>query len=298
MQPDKQDTLVVDFVNEPKDIQQAFQTYYQNTLIDEETDIDGIYDLVDQMHSYSLFNKSDVEEFGVAAYSTENTKNHSILHNIVQSAYDEYGALDIEEQEEFELVLKKYIDKYGYLTQLIPIENKYLLYLNVFGKRLYKAINVIESHNDIHIENKVELINYLVQNNGVMDISLSKENGQVKGDTTGIGNRITIEEKTLSEILELINEIFGGEISEEQTTRFIDNIYGMGLEDNNLETKARVNDKETFVRSFIEDDVYDLFEKGKEINKKMYDETIKNDPLFGLLGDLLAEKFYERFNMK
>lgn len=73
---------------------------------------------------------------------------------------------------------------------------------------------------------------------------------------------------------------------EGQTTRFIGNMYKMGLEDNKLETKAQVNDKEAFVRSFIEDNVYDLFEKGKQINRRKYDETIKNDPLFGLLGDL------------
>ena len=44
----KTDTLVLDFVNEPEQVQEAFQQYYQTTGLAEETDPNRLYDLQHQ----------------------------------------------------------------------------------------------------------------------------------------------------------------------------------------------------------------------------------------------------------
>ena len=50
--PGKTDTLVLDFVNEPDEIQEAFQQYYETTILEEETDPNRMYDLQRQLGGF------------------------------------------------------------------------------------------------------------------------------------------------------------------------------------------------------------------------------------------------------
>ena len=51
----KTDTLVLDFVNEPDQIQEAFQQYYQTTALAEETDPNRLYDLQQQLEGFDRY---------------------------------------------------------------------------------------------------------------------------------------------------------------------------------------------------------------------------------------------------
>ena len=48
----KTDTLVLDFVNEPDQVKESFQDYYQTTILAEETDPNRLYDLQSQLDSF------------------------------------------------------------------------------------------------------------------------------------------------------------------------------------------------------------------------------------------------------
>lgn len=297
MHPDKKDTLVLDFVNEPEDIQKSFQKFYQTTLIDKTTDLDGIYDLVDFMNEKYVYNREDVFEFGRIAFNTDNFREHPTLHRIVDRAYKEFDRLEDEEKDEFHIALKKFIDKYGYLTQLIPLEDEYLLYLNIFGKRLNSVIKTVEIE-DINIDNMVELDRYNLKKVGETNISLEDEDGVISGPGTDIGQRILFEEKALSEIIELMNGLFGQDITQDQAARFLDDVYNDAIKDEELGLKAQVNDKNTFNKDFVEENVLDLLEKGKERNMNMYEASMNNDQVYAMIGKLLANKVFEHFNVE
>ncbi len=61
--PGKEDTFVLDFVNEPEEILAAFQPYYEQTLIGEQADARQLYDLQAKLDAAQVYHKPEVEEF-------------------------------------------------------------------------------------------------------------------------------------------------------------------------------------------------------------------------------------------
>ena len=57
----KTDTLVLDFVNEPEQVQEAFQGYYQTTTLAEETDPNRLYDLQSQLDGFDLYDEETID---------------------------------------------------------------------------------------------------------------------------------------------------------------------------------------------------------------------------------------------
>jgi type I restriction enzyme R subunit len=54
--PGKEDTFVLDFVNEAEDIQAAFKPYYEVPMIDQQADPSQLYDLQSTLAAASSYN--------------------------------------------------------------------------------------------------------------------------------------------------------------------------------------------------------------------------------------------------
>ena len=61
--PGKEDTFVLDFVNEPEEILAAFQPYYEQTLIGERADPKQLYELQAKLEAQQVYYEAEVEEF-------------------------------------------------------------------------------------------------------------------------------------------------------------------------------------------------------------------------------------------
>ena len=61
--PDKKDTFILDFVNEPGVIKEAFDRYYKTTILSGETDVNKLNDLIDTMESIQVYSDADVDTF-------------------------------------------------------------------------------------------------------------------------------------------------------------------------------------------------------------------------------------------
>ena len=57
---------MLDFVNEPDQIQEAFQQYYGATILEEETDPNRLYDLQDGLADFDLYNDDTIDQFCLA----------------------------------------------------------------------------------------------------------------------------------------------------------------------------------------------------------------------------------------
>ena len=61
--PDKKDTFILDFVNEPGVIKEAFDRYYKTTILSGETDVNKLNDLIDTMESIQVYSDADIDTF-------------------------------------------------------------------------------------------------------------------------------------------------------------------------------------------------------------------------------------------
>ena len=59
----KNETFVLDFVNEPEEIQNAFQPYYEKTLVGERSEYKQLYELQNKLKGFNVYFEEEVNEF-------------------------------------------------------------------------------------------------------------------------------------------------------------------------------------------------------------------------------------------
>ncbi|MFQ9894261.1 MAG: UvrB domain 3-containing protein, partial [Emergencia sp.] len=59
----KQDTFVLDFVNSAEDIREAFEPYYEETILEEETTPNVVYDLKNTLDEFRVYQQIEIERF-------------------------------------------------------------------------------------------------------------------------------------------------------------------------------------------------------------------------------------------
>jgi type I restriction enzyme R subunit len=61
--PLKEDTFVLDFVNNPEEIQEAFKQFYDGAVMGEEVDPDRLYELKDDLDASGIYLQTEIDEF-------------------------------------------------------------------------------------------------------------------------------------------------------------------------------------------------------------------------------------------
>ena len=200
----KTDTLVLDFVNEPGQVQEAFQGYYQTTTLGEETDPNRLYDLQSQLDGFDLYDEETIDQFCRIFY--ESSRPDELLQSVLDSVVEKWSALEMNEREEFRSILQSYIRLYGYISQLITFTDVALEKLYIFGRSLNKKLPK-RDHPDLHdLLASVDLDSFRLQRtHDSLQLSLEAEDSEV----TGIGSDVaTIREPDqdfLSNIIEALN---------------------------------------------------------------------------------------------
>ena len=100
----KTETVVLDFVNEAEAIQEAFQRYYQNTSLEEETDPNKLYDLTARLAAFEVYTEQDVEEF--AAVFFDEAKPGELQQPILDRVVHAWQGREEEEREDFRSTLQ------------------------------------------------------------------------------------------------------------------------------------------------------------------------------------------------
>lgn len=206
--PDKKDTFILDFVNDPDIIKMAFDRYYKTTILSGETDVNKLNDLIDTMESIQVYSDKDVE-YLVERYL--NGASREELDPILDRCVDTYNGLIIEEQIEFKSSAKAFTRTYNFLAAILPYGSVQWEKLAIFLKLLTPKLPSPqgEDYTEGLLED-VDLESYRVEARETMRIQLDNENGEVNPIPVGTDVGINVPElDTLSNILKEFHDIFG-----------------------------------------------------------------------------------------
>ena len=135
----KTQTFTLDFVNEPDEIRESFQRFYQSTILDGETDPNRLYDTQREIYDFHLYTHEDVNRFCEVFYDPNRDEGN--LHPILDQIVDRFKAIEDEEsREEFRSHIQSYIRLYGYLSQIVTFSDIELEKTFVFLKYLNKKL--------------------------------------------------------------------------------------------------------------------------------------------------------------
>jgi len=285
--PEKDDTMVLDFVNEADDIADSFQPYYEATLLSEGTDPDLLYDLTRRLQDFGLYDQSDIDAFAVAFYKgTKQERLYSILKPIV----DRWNDLDEDEMRTSRKLMTDYVNTYAFLAQLLTFTDPDLEKLYVFAKYLRRLLSLPGPDLPTEVQEKIDLESLATKQTFTGDISLSRGDGEVEPPTKPGSTQVPPKNlEPLSIIIAELNERFGANLTDDDkvTLAYLQDILSA---DESLKASVRVNPPETARLAFnqvVADRLQDIVESNFDLYKRLSD-----DPAFAkVLVDWLFSEF-------
>jgi type I restriction enzyme R subunit len=300
MHPGKEDTFVLDFANDRQTILDSFQPYYEVTSVTEETDINHLYDLKARLDEFQVYWTQEIEAFANVYFDPKtklnNPKQQKHLYAFTDPAVDRFKAIAEEEkQDEFKKGLRTWTNLYAFLSQIMPFIDSAFEKFYAYAKLLQTRLPKRELSESLHLDDEVALEYYRLQKIKEGSIELQKgEEGELSGTTEAGLKRAKEEEALLSEIINVLNDRFGTEF-EEADKLFFDQIEAELMEDETLQTQARVNKIDTFKFAF-NDKFIDKLIGRMDQNQEIF-EKILEDKMFGdLVKELMMRKIYKKLN--
>lgn len=213
MHKGKEDTFVLDFVNDAEEIQASFQPYYEATILEKETDPDIIYSLKTKLDDYRMYLSMEVSDFAKVYFSqSEDLDNMGRLTNSLKPAIDRYVEREASEQDQFKADLQSFNRLYAFVIQVDRMFDKEMHEFFVYSKMLQKLLPK-GTVNIIPLDDKLLLEYYKIEKSYEGDIELEKTEGMISAIKGGSGGKEK-KKDPLSLIIDKFNERFGTEWSE------------------------------------------------------------------------------------
>ncbi|MGE5340000.1 MAG: type I restriction endonuclease subunit R [Candidatus Omnitrophota bacterium] len=267
----KEPPLVVDFVNDAENIQRAFKPYYNTTTLLEPADPHHLVQLEYELRETLVFEWVEVTDFCQIFYKPQyrqNPADHAKLESCIQPAADRFNALDSEHRRDFYDKMTAFVRFYAFISQILPYSDPDHEMLYAFGRYLLTHISIGDGGIDPHPERNVYLNYYRIEKQTTTSIVMEPgEQYGVKSPTAVGTGMLKDEEKPLSEIIQVVNDRFGTDFTEEDRL-FFEQIKEKACRNDQVIKTARANS-------------LDLFERGIEklIDRLMVQRMAENDKI-------------------
>lgn len=258
------ETFILDFFNDPKDILEAFLSYYNKAELNDVTDPQIIYDVQKKLDAENIYHWDEVESFALAffdpkaaasklsyycqpakerfakrhKFSVEARKQAQDFYRTAEASGDSAGlkraehALkeageQVDQLDLFRKNLQSFVRLYEFLSQIVPYEDRELEQLCVFAKHLYPLLRVDRLDEEDVDVGELQLTHYRLTKRQEQQLKLADTEGEygLKPATeVGSGKPHDPEKKRLSEIIEALNDLFGAEVTDENQLHFANGI--------------------------------------------------------------------------
>ena len=272
--PGKDTTYILDFVNEAEDVLTAFKTYYETAQLEATTDPHLVFDLrakLDTTGYYDTFEVDRVAQVEMDPKGTQAQLSQALApvadrllkrykaaqkDKAIAEANKDEAAIQAAKDSMSVLVLFKgdmgaFNRLYAFLSQIFDYGNTDIEKRFIFYKRLIPLLDFGRERETVDLS-KVVLTHHTLRNKGQQALNLKEgENPKLEPMTdTGSGSVQEKEKALLAEIIQKVNGLFEGELSDNDQLVYVNGVIkGKLLENDTLVQQAANNSKEQFANS-------------------------------------------------
>lgn len=280
----KTQTFVLDFVNEPEDIREYFQRFYQSTILEGETDPNRLYDLQREVYDFHLYTNEDVNRFCEVFYDPNRDEGN--LHPILDHVVDKFNSIDEDEiKEDFRSKIQSYIRMYGYLSQIINFSDIELEKTFVFLKYLNKKLPKRQSER-FDLSDTIDLDSLRIQKIHEHVEGLDREDTILNPpdfETSGVAEP---EYDFLSEIINQVNNTYGVNLTDEDRLD-LSRLSKRLIDDPEVEKYMKGSNTEENKRNFFKEQfdgmMIDYINERFDFYKKMDDNPSMKNLIFQMM---------------
>jgi type I restriction enzyme R subunit len=277
----KDSTMVLDFVNDPELIQEDFQAYYGKNFIQEEnlTDPNAVYDSLNEVENFQVYHETEVESFAKIFFSSND--DFEKLQPILQSISGRFvDNLEEEDQAAFKSAAQSFIKLYRFLSQIIRFTDIDLEKTYVFLNALLKILPYAKTSLPLDVVNDVELDSFKIQHRYTKSLQLESGDGEQEGmQPGGSGGAQEDEFDFLTKIINVLNDTYGLELSEEDKVEFKKMKASIYENDQLMSFFNKGNSKDNIKDKFndeIDGELLNFIDKKLEFYNKMTEDKVNS----------------------
>jgi type I restriction enzyme, R subunit len=300
--PLKEDTFVLDFVNDRDEIREAFKSYFEGAEVGEEVDPARMYELKSGLDADGVYEVVNVERFS-AVYFKPRQRQSSNDHQLMNAALDpcvaRFKELQQEKPDEAELWRGKalaFCGLYAFLSQIIPYQDTDLERSYVFLRHLATKLPKRSAGPTYQFDDQVRLEYYRLQKISEGSISLSDGLGNRLDGPSEVGSGILHEEAVpLSRLVDVVNDRFGTDFNQADQL-FFDQIVEVAISDVALKRAAAVNPGDKFELVF-KNLLESIFIERMDQNEEMFTRFMNDKSFQKMVTGWLSSEAYKKLRL-
>ncbi|WP_232788946.1 type I restriction endonuclease subunit R [Streptomyces odonnellii] len=251
----KDRVFVLDFINEPTDIQAAFAEYYEEAEIETETNPNQLHVLAMGLSTFGIFDTQDVAQFVQGAQDGDRnaiTAAMSRAQDRFAQAWDHAQADEntqaVERLEQFRKNVSSFVRLYDFLSQVYDYSGSPLEDLCAFCRELAQWIKAERTHDEIDISS-ARLVAIEQKDKGVTNASVTEKGDKLTGPSAlGTAKVKDPEMVPLLEVIDTLNTLFD-DLSESAVAGLMALVIQAAKSDEVLRSRALENSLENFLKS-------------------------------------------------
>ena len=289
----KIDTFILDFINTREDIKEAFQPFYQETMLAGEINTDLLYQVEKDLRGYAVYSDNDIAAFTAEYFKRgkQDTKSLGRMTTILKPVADRYNKLEPDERYQFRRLCRNLIKWYGYIAQIVRMFDKDLHREYIFLSYLIKLIPS-ESAQMIDLAGKLQLEYYKLQETFKGAIELKEEVGTYT-PAAASGATKPEEKSPLDEVIDKINQQYKGKFTAADRV-LVETLMAKLMSDKKLRTKAKNADPLIFAESIFprafEDAAQDSYIESQEAYATLFEDTAKYNAVMRALCSVMLSR--------
>ena len=272
--PGKDTTYVLDFMNGAEDILAAFKTYYETAELEAVTDPNLVFNLRAKLDASGYYDDFEVDRVAAVEVNPK-SKQGDLVAAIspvadrllkrfkaardrllaAREKKDDKAAKDAQDELDALYLFKNdmgaYQRMYSFLSQMFDYGNTDIEKRFIFYRRLTPLLEFGREREGIDLS-QVKLTHHNLKNQGKMPLQLGEGEAPKLPPLTeaGSGSLNEKEKARLAEIIERVNGLFDGELTDDDQLVYVNNVIkGKLLESEELVLQATNNSKAQFAAS-------------------------------------------------
>lgn len=257
--PGKERTYVLDFVNDPQEILNAFLPYYRQAYLETVTDPNLIHDLQAKLDVAGIYTSEDVDALVKAHLLQEGNNALAAAIGPAKERFRQRWATavatkDKAAQDELEMFRKDvgtFIRLYDFTSQVIDYGDTDLEKRSIFLRLLERQIRMGNLQQPIDLSGvSLAKIKQVDKGSVALDLASGETLGLLGLTAAGSGANRDPKLVKMEEILARINDLFADEdFTQAQKTSWLQALLTALLADGNLVAQAKANSESQFLES-------------------------------------------------
>jgi type I restriction enzyme, R subunit len=253
-----EDIFVLDFVNEPAEIRNAFEPYFTTAFLETSTDPNLAYDISNKLDQAGIFTAEEVDRAAEAYVTGRGMEALRAATGAAKKRFAQrYNAAitddDNAARDELEMFRKdvgSFVRVYDFMSQVIDYGDVELEKRAIFLRLLEREIRGTNYTAPIDLSDLL-LKNVRTLDKGKTDLSLGKDRIGLKGVTAaGSGTKRDPKLVAMQSVIDRLNDLFGDEdLADDNNTSFVEALLRTLLSDQALLQQAKANTPKQFAES-------------------------------------------------